>query len=210
MIVVFDSVPGNRAAALREIILLKGYPCAAADAETVKMLNPVRLIVTFTDQIDTVRRMPYDGVPVVACGQGFVNSALNAVRVETPPEMFDKMDDYIRQIYKIHENNCFLHEGAFFWPGVYLSEHQLIVYGSRIDLTETELMIMKCLILAGDCYRSAEQIASCCCPANQDDGNVRVHIFNINKKGAQKLPRPLVESKHGCGYRFGYIEKPEN
>ena len=121
--------------------------------------------------------------------------------------MFDKMNNYIRQIYAIGENNSFLHEGAFFRPGVYLSSRQLIVYGSSIELTDAELMIMKCLILAGDCYRSTEQIASYCCPANQDNGSVRVHISGINKKGAQKLPEPLVESKYGCGYRFGYAEK---
>lgn len=206
MVVVFDSVIGERARTLREIILLGGYPCAAADSGSIKGLNPVRLIVTFTDQIDTVRRMPYDEVPVVACGQGFVNRALNAVRAETPPELLDKMNAYICRIYKIDEKNCFLQEGAFFYSGVYLSSRQLIIYGSSIDLTESELMIMRCLILAGDCYRSAKQIASYCCRENQNDGNIRVQICNINKKAVQKLPRPLVETKHGYGYRFGYIE----
>lgn len=206
MVVVFDSVMGDRTRTLREIILLSGYPCAAADIGSIKGLNPVRLLVTFTDQIDTVRRMPYDDIPVVACGQSFVNRALNAVKAETPPELLDKMNAYIRRIYRIGENNCILQEGAFFYPGVYLSSRQLIVYGSIIDLTASELMIMKCLILAGDCYRSAKQIASYCCRENQNDGNIRVQIYNINRKAVQKLPRPLVETKHGYEYRFGYIE----
>lgn len=205
MVVVFDSRAGERMATMREALLLKGYPCAFADVRMMKRLTPMRLIVTFTDQINEVRRIPYDHIPVVAYGSGFINRALNATKAETPLELFQKINELMREIYGLGEHNSFLQDGAFFCPGVYLSFSQLIVYGSRIHLTDTELMIMKYLILSGNGFRSAEQIAAFCCPPDQGSGNIRVHILNINRKASRSLPEPLVESKYGSGYRFGYF-----
>lgn len=206
MIVVFDSLEGRRAEHLRDIILGKGFPCAFCNPDTLKELLPLGIIVTFTDQIDVVRRMPYDEIPVIAFGEGFVNSALNAVKAETTEELIERLRECIAKRFELNEENSFLGEAAFFYPGVFLSSFQLIVYGSRLDLTENEFCIMRCLILSGDCYRSAKQLAAYCCMKNYNENTIRVHICAINKKGEYRLPAPLVESKHGHGYRFGYID----
>ncbi len=208
MIVVFDSFFSNRVDALRCTIFTKGFPCAVCDPETIKSLLPIGVIVTFTDQIDVVRRMPYDDVPVIAYGSGFVNSALNAVKAETITEVLQGIKNVIRRRFGLNQYNSFLGECAFFYPGVYLTPFQLIVYGTRLDLTENEFYIMRCLILSGDCYRNSRQLMAYCTMGNVKETCIRVHIYGINKKGSGRLPRPLIESKHGHGYRFGYIHSP--
>lgn len=169
-------------------------------------LLPIGLIVTFTDQIDVIRHMPYDDIPVIAYGDGFVNSALNAVRARTKEEIIGFIKAHICRKFGITKENSFLGEGAFFYPGVFLSSFQHIVYGSRFDLTENMSYIIRCLILSGDCYRSAKQLAAYCNPRTSNENCIRVHICEINKKAEIRLPHPLVESKHGRGYRYGYID----
>ena len=169
-------------------------------------LMPIGLIVTFTDQLDIVRHMPYDYVPVIAYGDGFVNSALNAVKARTQDEIILCIKDYVCRKFGIEKKSSFLGEGAFFLPGVFLSSFQLIVYGSRFDLTDNESYIIRCLILSGDCYRSTKQLAEYCSLLHQTENGIRVHVCGINKKAELRLPHPLIESRRGHGYRFGYFD----
>jgi len=206
MVVVFDSQESNRARFLRAFIYEEGYPCAICNPDTISKLLPIGLIVTFTDQIDVIRHMPYDDIPVIAYGDGFVNSALNAVRAKTLDDILEGLRDFVIQRFGINERNCLPGLGAFFYPGVFMAIALLIVYGSRFTLTDNELYIIRCLILSGDCHRSSKQLAEYCLSGTKNETSIRVHICAINKKGEKRLPSPLIESKHGLGYRFGYID----
>ena len=204
MIVVFESTVSVRAQMLRDYLLTKGFPCAVCTPENIKDLMPVGIIVTFTDQLDIVRRMPYDDIPVVVYGDGFVNSALNAIKAPTRRDLVRKLGKIVGQKLGITKKNSIRGIGAFFYPGVFLSAFQLIVYGTRIELTENESNIIRCLILSGNSYRSPKQLAAYCIRREVCENCIRVHICAINKKGEARLPRPLIVSKHGSGYRFGY------
>jgi len=203
MIAVFDTGTTGRALSLRDTIRNEGYLCAAANAGQLKKLMPIRLIVTFMDQFDIIRRMPYDDIPVVVFGEGFVNRALNAVKANGIKELLLKIGQMLVRVYGLEQREVYPGGGIFIFPGVFLAAHQLIVYGSKVDYTATELMILKCLILSGEHYRSAEQIAAYCFEENLTEGNIRVHICNINRKAERILPNPLVVSRTGLGYRFG-------
>jgi len=209
MIAVFDFKISERAHTVRNIILLKGYPCVAADAKTIENYNPVRLLVTFADQLDNIRRTPYDDIQVIVYGGGFVNSALNAVKAERLDDIFSYINSYIVNLYSIRRERIFPGDGVFVYPGVYLSWDSLVVYGSRINLTALELMIVKCLILSGRHYRTVSQLYHYCFPkitgGKSEIESIRVHIFNINKKSVDKISRKLIESRKNYGYRFACV-----
>ncbi len=205
MYVVFDQSCTERAVELRETILGYGLPCALCTPDNIKSLLPIEIIVTFTDQIDIIRRMPYDEIPVIALGDGFVNSALNAVKAKTRMEIIRRLNFNVCQRFGINRKTSYRGVAAFFYPGVYLTPFQMIVYGSRFNLTDSENFIIRFLILSGDCYRDAKQVAAYCARKAVSDSYVRVNIHSINKKGYNRLKYPLVEKKHGIGYRFGYI-----
>ncbi len=209
MIVVFDSLSHRRAEALRDLVFDAGYPCAVCDSETVGALLPVGLVITFADQTDEVRKLTTDGVPVIVYGGGFVNTAQNAVNAETAGELFDAIREVIRRRFDLNRYNSFFGGCAFFYPGVYLTSVGLTVYGSPVNLTEHELYVMRCLILSGNCYRTAVQLAAYCTKGKVSESCIRTHVCGINRKGSRKLPRPLIESRRGRGYRFGYIPETE-
>lgn len=205
MLVVFDAEKGDRAWEVREFFRHHAIPAAAASPEQLKNLRPFCLIVTFPDQLDVIRHMPYDDIPALVYGEGFVNRALNAERVETPAALLEGVRQHFYRYFRLEQKDIYLGSGAFLAPGVYLSEEQLVVFGSSLELTDMELMIMKCLALSGGAFRSADQLAAYCDTSKLSNDRIRVHISNINKKAALHLPRPLVESRREKGYRFAYF-----
>ncbi|MBE6599288.1 MAG: hypothetical protein E7638_07600 [Ruminococcaceae bacterium] len=206
MLAVFDSAFGTRANEIREILFDYGYPCAVCDRDSIGDLLPIGIIITFEDQLDVIRHMPYDRVPVIVFGGGFVNRAQNAVCAAGVEELLEVIDEHICRMACSCVESCHFEEGVFFSPGVFCSSSQIILFGTTLDLTTTERMILLCLIFSGREYRSSEHLAAYCCSDNKTNGNVRVHICSINSKASRRLPLLPVENKSLNGYRFAFAE----
>ena len=95
MILVCDLKISERALSLRDRIFDRGCPCAVSGVDDIQSQFPVKVIITFADVFGEIRRRAVDDVLVVAIGIGFVNSALNAVRVDTPDEALETAYAYI-------------------------------------------------------------------------------------------------------------------
>ncbi|MGN1409958.1 MAG: hypothetical protein ACI4XJ_07255, partial [Eubacteriales bacterium] len=93
----------RRAFELRQELFAIGYPCACAPISEIGKIGPVSLIITFSDVFEYVRRTPYDKIFVIAIGNDFVNSGLNAERVKTKEELFAATYRKIREIYNIDD-----------------------------------------------------------------------------------------------------------
>ncbi len=207
MIVIFESKITDRAVTFRDILLAKGYPCAVCDPSTIGHMTPMLAIVAFSEEIDAIRTLPYDDVPVIAYGEGFVNRALNAVKAENIDTLLQSLGNVVRRYCREQGWSDPTGEGIFCAPGVYLTRESITVYGSRMELPEAGVLVLRCLLFAGKDCRSADQLAAYCCSSdNKTSANIRVHIFNINETASARLPKPLIESVYGKGYRFGYFE----
>ncbi len=166
------------------------------------------MIVTDVENVDAIRTLPYDNVPVIAYGVGFVNRAMNAVRVETVDNLFQEINHTLQRFVMEKGMDTPSGDGIFCAPGVYVTWDAVFVYGARFELTELGLLILRCLIFSGMHYRNADQLAAYCCTSeNKNSANIRVHVSLINELASFRLPKPLIECKYGTGYRFGYLSE---
>ena len=201
MILVCDRTVSERAMRIRERMLACGLPAAVSALSSIREYLPVRILITFTDVFDDLRRMPYGHIFCVAVGDGFVNSALNAVRVggeEALPAAvlrrlaLDERDD---PAFGIH-----LTPEIFRGPGFYE------IRGHTVLFTRIEERIFLCLALAGNRCVSVENLRAFSLPGDREkrtEGAIAMHVCNLNAKLAPALGERPIREKRYYGY---YLE----
>lgn len=211
MIVVCDIKISRRAFELRQELFAIGYPCACATISEIGKIGPVSLIITFSDVFEYVRRTPYDKIFVIALGNDFVNSGLNAERVKTKDELFAATYRKIREIYNIDDRCCF-NFGVRCLPELFIANNFVQIHCRSVELTRTELMIFKYLYsFYGRQYRvPAKYIYKYCFPKfNTDEdkirNNVAVNIKKINRKFQKVVPGTIIKSRREHGYYITQI-----
>ena len=206
MIAVIDSEVSERAAALRKKIFTAGYPCSVMTVEELSQNKPIKLIVAYYSVFDKLRRQPFDDVFAVVIGDGFVNSALNAVRVDNEDEAVDVLKSHLLRIFGLTSRNI-LPFGILGNCGIFWSKKHFEIYGNIIEPTLSEYMILKYLVAVADTgqYISSEKIRRFCyvrdlAIAKNIDGNIAAHISNLNKKLKEVYGKQIIKPKRYCGY----------
>lgn len=145
MILICDKTISERAKLLRKKLFSIGYPCAYSRVADMKYFVPFKLIVTFSDVFDFVRRTPYDAVRVISIGEGFINSVMNAEKVLTEEELLEAVNRNLMKMYGIESGDLFRF-GVRVKPELFLSEHFLQLRGHNYILPRAEYMIFKYLL----------------------------------------------------------------
>ena len=212
MFLVCDRFRSERAKALRETILRAGYPCACALISDIREYLPLLRIITYTENLDDVRRTPYDNIRVLAIGEGFVNSALNAEQVLNEEEVLPRIEEIINETYHAsREWHWGKISGRYYDDGVFMSKKFFRIYENIIEPTEREYMIFKYLqMTANQCsYLPPERICRFCYPASklpknelEAAKNLAVHVNSLNRKCQNSMRCYLIESKRFIGYRL--------
>ena len=206
MILICDSDITDRACALRNKLFDLGIPCAVSVISDIGKNLPVMAILTFCDVFDSVRRTPFDDIFVVAIGNGFVNSALNAKRAADDEEAFRILDSKISEMLglSMEAKTPF---GVYTSPNVFVGDYFIEIYGNMILATSSELMIFKYLdaFIDKDYYFDADKICRFCLPLERlstknPAGLIAVHVRNINEKFEKVFMRKLIRSKRNHGY----------
>ncbi len=213
MFLVCDKTRSEWAKTLRETILRAGYPCACAAVSEIKEYLPLLRIITPTNNLDNVRRTPYDAIRVLAIGKDFVNSALNAERVMEEEEVLPRIEQIVNEYYHVSGDWHWGHiSGRYYDDGVFMSEKFFLVYENIIEPTEREYMIFKYLQMTAKqqySYLPPERICRFCYPASklpEDEReaakNLAVHVNSLNRKCQNSMRCYLIESKRFIGYRL--------
>lgn len=207
MVLVCDSDVSERALTLRQKILKYGCPCAVSKISDISDYLPLKLIVTFYDRFDYVRRTPYDSIFVIALGHGFVNSALNAIDVDNEEELITEMRRYLYKEAGISDKRTFAFGIVEPKNNIFYSKYYVELYGKRIVLTQSEYLIFKYLTaFSGSGYFfEAEKIASFCYDNRKlgqklVSNKISVHINHINEKVKKVNVRPFISAKRFLGY----------
>lgn len=206
MIAICDSEISDRAKALRKKLFSEGYPCAAVCPSEIHDCLPVKLIIAYYAVFDEIRHGPYDDIFAIVIGSGFVNSALNAIRVDTEEEACRMARDYLMNLYSIDERRCFPF-GVLADPAVFLAKKHFEIFGNIVEVTVSEYMIFKYLLAHASqkYYFSPEKIRKFCyireLHGNGNlDGNISVHISNLNSKIENACGRTIIRSRRYYGY----------
>ena len=197
MILVCDQTVSERAMRIRERMLACGLPAAVSALSSIREYLPMRLLVTFTDCFDDLRRMPYGHIFCVAVGDGFVNSALNAMRVGGEEKLpaavlrrlaLDERDD---PAFGIH-----LTPEIFRGPGFYE------IRGHTLVFTAFEERLFLLIALASDEGKCAspERIRAFCGAPSEDANAVAAHVHHLNQKLAPALGERAIRQRRFCGY----------
>jgi len=210
MFLVCDKTRSVRAKALRETILRAGYPCACAAVSEIKEYLPLLRIITYTEVLDDVRRTPYDNVRILAIGEGFVNSALNAEPIREEEELLPKIEQVINEFYHVSPKSIYAF-GRYYDDGAFMSEKFFMINENVIVPTAREYMIFKYLQMTAKqySYLPPERICRFCYPASKlpkDEQeaakNLAVHVNSLNRKCRKSMRCCLIESKRFIGYRL--------
>lgn len=205
MILICDSVVSDRAVGLREKIISLGCPCAVSEITEIRSYLPLKLIITFCDVFDSVRRTPFDDVFVIAIGNGFVNTALNAKRADDVDHAILQARQYLYRSAGI-ENEDITSSGVFA-SSLFFGERFFEIYGNMVEPTETEYMIFKYLVSSASKNHcaAADKIRRFCYPFSDEDISsnlISAHISNLNRKIVNAYGKKLVHSKRFMGYYF--------
>ncbi len=206
MILVCDRYLSERAYAVREMIFKAGYPCVVSEIEEITDYRPLKLIVSFDDVYESVRKTPNDDIFMIVIGEGFVNSALGAKHTYTAEEAVSEIESYIYSVYSITDEK----KSAFgfnFTPSLFFSKDFFAINGNVIEPTVSEYMIFKYLIAfasTDNCF-TAEKICKFCLSEKSfekltNSNIVSVHIANINKKIEAVYRERVIRSHRGRGY----------
>lgn len=210
MFLVCDRTKSARAKALREKIFSAGYPCAVSKISEIANYLPLVRILTFTDVFDDVRRTPYDNIRVIALGNGFVNSALNAQRLEKEELLLPELERVRDEFFHVKEE-WVERFGKFYDDGIFMAKDFFQVYGNIVAPTEREYQIFRYLqVVSRLCeYVPAERICRFCYPAakmpkdeTEAAKNLAVHVANLNQKCEVSMGYHLIEAKRFIGYRL--------
>lgn len=206
MILVCDNETNARTKALRKMLFEAGFPCAEVAVSEIGEYLPAKLIICYYEAFDNIRRGPYDNIFAVVIGKGFVNSALNAVRVDSEKEACEKAKEYLCKIFGIGDDETFP-LGVAAESAVYLSKDYFEIYGNYVDPTESEYMIFKYLLAFADqnVYLSPLKIRKFCyrrelSSSENIEGNISVHIHNLNHRLELAYGKPIIRSKRYLGY----------
>lgn len=205
MILVCDSEVSERAIKIRNTLLDLGSPSCVSSISDIKNHTPFCLIITFSDVFGEVRRTPFDDVFVIAIGDGFVNTALNATQAKNLESAISMARSYLRGKYcdKHNEGNyC----GAFV-PPFYFSERFFEIYSNMVAPTETEYLIFKLIVFCtqSSVYANTGLIRDYCFSCIGGDSNViSAHISSLNKKIYEAYGKKIIKSKRFKGY---YLDK---
>ncbi len=210
MFLVCDKTKSERASVLREKILRAGYPCACSIVSEIGQYLPLLRIITFMDVLDNVRRTPYDDIRVLAIGEGFVNSALNAGQLSREEDVLPEIENVVNAFFHVKEEWIQMF-GMFYDDGTFMSREFFQIYGNIIVPTEREYLIFKYLQMASRLcdYVPAERICRFCyqaskIPKNEREAskNLAVHVTNLNQKCQNSMGCHLIEAKRFIGYRL--------
>ena len=186
MILICDKTISERAKLLIKKLFSLGYPCAYSRVADMKYFVPFKLIVTFTDVFDFVRRTPYDAVRVISIGEGFINSVMN--------------------VYGIESGDLFRF-GVRVKPELFLSEHFLQLRGHNYILPRAEYMIFKYLLAVSSEKSpvSALKLYYYCFSSHRLEkkriaNNVAVDVRNINQRCECIYPDGIIRAKRYRGY----------
>lgn len=210
MFLVCDKTITARAKALREKVYNAGFPCAVAKISDISDYLPLVRILTFTDVFDDLRRTPYDHIRVISIGMGFVNSALNAQRLEKEELLLPELERVRDEFFHV-KPEWIRQFGKFYDDGIFMSKEFFQVYGSIVEPTEREYRIFHYLqVVSRLCkYVPAERVCRFCYPASKipkDETtaakNLAVHVANLNQKCSESMGYHLIEAKRFIGYRL--------
>lgn len=210
MLLVCDKTNSERGNKLREKILRAGYPCAFCVVSEISSYIPLWRIITFIDVFDDVRRTPYDNVRVLVIGRGFVNSALNAERIDSEDEVLPAIEKAVYEYFHVRPD-WFYRFGVFYDDGVFMSEDFFLVFGNMIVPTKREYLIYKYLQMASRAcdYSPAERVCRFCYPTSKiprDEKeaakNLAVHVMNLNRKSREVMDCHIIEARRYSGYRL--------
>lgn len=206
MILICDVNVSERALNLRRNLFSRGFPCACCGIPDIGKYLPAKLIVTFTDMFDSVRRTPYDDIFVIAIGTGFVNSVLNAARALNEEELSSLL------LEKLCDGMIRFPFGIKVTDSLFISDYFVEINGKAITLTQTEFMIFKYLYaFAGKGVTAPTESVYHYCfgeykiSEDKIPNNIAVNVKKINDKFAKALPEPVIKSKRGKGYYFTEI-----
>ncbi len=213
MFLVCDKLLSQRAIDLREKIFNLGHPCAVGCISEISRFLPLVQIITFTDVFDDVRRTPYDHIRVLALGEtGFINSALNARRIDNETLLFEELDRVRKEYFHVQEH-WILWSGMFYDDGIFLSDeyHFITVFLNVVNFYERDYRIFKYIQsvtrLCG--YSPAERICQFSypyakIPKTQEEAvqGIATHISCINRESVKVLGYPLIENKRRQGYQL--------
>ena len=203
MILICDRTESARAALIRESLYRMGCPAAVCALSEYRYALPARLIVTFTDALDALRRTPLDHLHAIAVGDGFVNSALNAQPLRDERDLPHVIR---RELLNRAAITRITPIGVFGHPSVFFSEDFVEVRGCSIRPSRAEYMIFKYLMSdwGSGRYLGPETILRFCFPSNKlhdESASIPVHISNLNKKARESCGMAIIETMRFSGYR---------
>lgn len=211
MILICDKTVSERAKKLRKKLYKLGIPCAVSKISDMKHFVPFKLIVTFSDVFDDVRRTPYDKIRVISIGEGFINSVMNAEKVLNEHELISAIDRNFMKMFGISQNDVFKF-GVKVKPNLFWSKRFMILNGKSVILANAEYMIFKYLLaFAGeDKLISPFLLYQYCFSVHRLEmkrvaNNVAVDVRKINQKCEHIFPDGLIKSKRGQGYYLKQI-----
>ncbi len=198
MVLICDRLVTERAKNLRERMLTGGIPAAVSALSSIRPFLPVRLLVTFTDVFDDLRRLPTDPIFCIAIGQGFVNSALHAVRVDSEEEAIRA----VRQHLALENDAGF---GSHLTPEIFRGPGFYEIRGHTIVFTAYEERLFLCLVFAQGRCVTPEMIRAFCSPGDREgpaDGanGIAVHVHHLNAKLTPALGERPIREKRFFGY----------
>lgn len=206
MILICDNSNSDRALQLRQRVMSAGIPCAISSTSSIKDYLPIQLILTFADTFEEIRRLPYDEVFVIAIGDGFINTALNAVGACNIDTTLLYAQKYLYSCLEA-DNKDLLVPGIC-TRGIYLGEKFFEVFGNIVVPTDTQYMIFKYLLTctSSQVFSDTDKIRKFCySTAKKIESNViAAHISILNKKIYDAYGKKLIKSKRFNGY---YIDK---
>lgn len=188
------------------MLYVAGFPCAEVSVREMSEYLPAKLIICYFEAFDNIRRGPYDNIFAIVIGKGFVNSALNAVRVDSEEEACIKAKEYILKLYGISKSEIFAF-GILVDSSVFLAKKHVEIYGNIVPLPLSEYMIFKYfLAFSGQRhYFSPVKIRKFCYVRDLHshdniEGNISVHISNLNHRIERAYGKPFIKSKRYVGY----------
>ena len=209
MVLVCDREVSDRAIACRERMRERGIPAAASALSSIRDCLPARFFVTFTDVFDDLRRLPFGEIFCVAVGEGFVNSALNAVRVPDPESAADEVWDRLPALLgnRVAARSSF---GIHLTPEIFRGAGFYEIRGHTVVFTPSEERVFLYLLAAtdaGHCAPPAVIRAYCASgEASSDDANAAsALVCAVNRKLEEVSDGRAFREKRLAGYYRGGI-----
>ena len=206
-----DKSVSSRALELRNRILEMGFPCAVSFPPfAADHLRPVLCILTFQDALGIIRHSPFDDVPALACGEGYVNSLYHAELFPSTEAMLQKMEHYIFEYLHTEKKLYFGIPGYILPSGFSINRFQIYYRMFSLELTEREKRILRLILYTPDIPQSYRRIEAYCFPypyhENPYDAvnTIAAQVSTINRKAVKNAGKKILRYQ-GTGKDNGYI-----